>query len=129
MKQKPVIEIWPKPSVNLRLFDSHCSHKLMDILLNKIRSRNKRQNFVTPPLVSPWNNVHRTEIEFYTNDRSLSIYRSCFWLVAPCGNLPQTKRITFQIWVVICHQYRNSALLPQTLLRGIPKCRLLKGIL
>ena len=32
--------------------------------------------------------------------------RWCFWLVLPCGNLPQTKRITSQIWVVINDQYR-----------------------
>ena len=31
--------------------------------------------------------------------------RLCFWLVMQCGNLPQTKRITSQIWVEICQQY------------------------
>ena len=40
------------------------------------------------------------------------------------GNLPQTKRITSQIWVVICHQYRISTLLPQMLFCGTSKCQL-----
>ena len=40
------------------------------------------------------------------------------------GNLPQTKRITSQMWVVICHQYRISTLLPQMLFRGTSKCQL-----
>ena len=39
-------------------------------------------------------------------------------------NLHQTKRITSHNWVVICHQYRISALLPQMLIRCISKCQL-----
>ena len=37
MKQKPVLKMWPKPSVNLRLFGSYCSQKLMNVVLNKSR--------------------------------------------------------------------------------------------
>ena len=53
MKQKPVLERWPKPSINLRLFDSHCCHKVMDVVLNKTTAWKKWQNFVMPLLVSP----------------------------------------------------------------------------
>ena len=53
MKQKPMLERWPKPSVNLRLFDSHCCHKLMDVVLNKTTAWKKQQNFAMPLLVSP----------------------------------------------------------------------------
>ena len=48
------------------------------------------------------------------------------WLCC-VGNLPQTKRSISQIWVVICHQYRISALLPQMLFLWLTKI-LLNGI-
>ena len=64
MKQKPVLEMWPKPSINLRLFDFHGSPELMHIVLKKTDSEKKQQNYVIPArLVSPWNNVHRTKME------------------------------------------------------------------
>ena len=43
--------------------------------------------------------------KFHTNDQLPKGSRLCLWLVVPCGNLPQTKRTTSQIWVVIRHQY------------------------
>ena len=49
-KQNPVLEMWPKPSVNLRLCDSHCR---------------MRQNvsFCDATTGLPWNNVCGTNIE------------------------------------------------------------------
>ena len=107
-KQKPVLEMWPNSFLKLRLFDSYCR-----------MGQNKL--FWCHDWFYPWNNVHGTNIEisYYWPITSLGCVSD--WLCR-VENLPQTKRNTSQIWVVICHQYRISALLPQTLFRGISKC-------
>lgn len=45
-------------------------------------------------------------------------YCVCFWLVVSWKKLLQPIRSTKQIWVVICHQYWISVLLPPTSFHG-----------
>ena len=106
MKQKPVLEMWPKPSVNIRLFGSYCSQKLMNVGLNKSRiiisiwetahillEKSDKilwsHQWFPHEIKRPWNK-HRNFILM-----TYHLSRLCFWLLVPCGKFVLNKEKYF----------------------------------